>query len=51
LAAIFWLGRRVTAGMVVTEDEPQAVVEDGRTEGLDGALIAADLLNELALDV
>jgi hypothetical protein len=33
--------------VVVAEDEPRAVVEDDRAEELGGALIAADLLNEL----
>ncbi len=52
-------GRRVAAGVVVAENEARAVADDRGAEDLrdahdraiDGALIAADLLDQLALGV
>jgi hypothetical protein len=47
LAAIVWLRRRVAAEVDVAEEQVRTFMEDGRAEELGGALIAADLLNEL----
>ena len=52
-------GGRIPAGVVVAEDQAWAVADDGGPEDLghahhravDGALVAADLLDELALAV